>query len=98
MPKREYCGPAHLAGSFPPCPIQKHREICLVAGCGKPTKGRQYCEKHASPAQRRTLTAALSALIRSECCDAKCVKGEAHDNGEQYCAKCKHACCWKTMR
>ncbi len=76
--------------------MQKHYETCLVAGCGKATQGKQYCSKHASPNQRRSLSTDLRALIRSECCDAKCTIGEVHEYGEQYCTKCKQPCCWKT--
>ena len=75
--------------------MQKHHDTCLVSGCGKPSQGKQYCAKHATAAQRRKLTNELSVLIRSDCHGAKCVTGDVHDNGEQYCSQCKQPCCWK---
>jgi hypothetical protein len=81
---------------FLPLPlIYKRRDICLVKGCGKSSNGRSYCNAHMDVSARRALTKDLSALIRSDCCDAACFKGEVHDNGEQYCSKCKQPCCWK---
>lgn len=76
--------------------MQRKHDTCTVKGCGKASNGKQYCEKHGTAGQRRTLTRELSALIRSDCCTARCVIGAAHDNGEQYCSACKEACCWKT--
>ncbi len=82
---------------LPPLPIQKKYAVCLVKECGKDSYGRQYCEKHTSVDLRRKLPNTLRAHIRSHCCSAKCVSGKAHENGEQYCAKCKEPCCWKTQ-
>src|SRR3990167_6709986 len=87
-PKIEYCQVTRLAGFSPSPPMQKHREICAIGACGQPSRGKQYCAKHMTAAQRRTLTSELSGLIRSDCCSAKCVIGKVHDNGEQYCEKC----------
>lgn len=78
--------------------MQKRREICAVIGCGKASKGRQYCENHITPVQRRKLTDELSSLMRSDCCNAGCVIGTLHDNGERYCVKCKEPCIWKVQR
>jgi len=86
-----YCEP------LPTLPIQKKYAVCLVKECGKDSYGRQYCEKHTSVDLRRRLPNTLRAHIRSHCCSAKCVSGKAHENGEQYCAKCKEPCCWKTQ-
>ncbi|PIR53545.1 hypothetical protein COU76_00685 [Candidatus Peregrinibacteria bacterium CG10_big_fil_rev_8_21_14_0_10_49_10] len=80
---------------FPPSPIQKKHEFCTVKGCGKATKGKQYCDKHLSLDERRKLSNQLQSHIRSDCCSAQCVSGKAHENGEQYCKSCKEACCWK---
>ncbi|MEK7591038.1 MAG: hypothetical protein AAB489_02415 [Patescibacteria group bacterium] len=46
-------------------------------------------------AGRRKLSETLSILIRSHCHNAKCVSGEAHESGEQYCTECREPCCWK---
>ena len=75
--------------------MQKQHEFCLVNGCGKVSQGKQYCAKHMNVGERRKLTTSKSAQIRSDCCSAKCEAGVVHDNGEQYCTKCKHPCCWK---
>lgn len=85
-------------GLLLPLFIQKKYDICLVKGCGTDSQGKQYCEKHMSVVQRRKLTHEMSSLIRSSCCDAKCMIGKVHDNGEQYCKKCKQPCCWKAPR
>ncbi len=74
---------------------QKNHEYCPASGCGKPTKGKPYCPQHMSLSARRKLPEGLHANIRSGCCDAKCVIGEAHDSGEQYCTECKQPCNWK---
>ena len=76
--------------------MQKRHDVCLVGGCGKASHGKQYCVRHMNVGQRRTLTTELSAVIRSDCCSAKCVRGKPHENGEQYCTKCEEPCCWKT--
>ena len=73
----------------------KQREVCHYAGCDKPSNGKSYCAKHMNLSQRRKLPAEVTAIIRSGCCDAKCVAGEQHDMGEQYCTKCKQPCAWK---
>jgi hypothetical protein len=78
--------------------MQKHRVVCLVKDCGKPSMGKQYCSKHLAVSERRKLPTEMRALIRSACCEAKCISGAGHDNGEQYCAQCKLPCLWKTMR
>jgi len=75
--------------------IPKKREFCAVKGCIKATNGRQYCEKHLSVDERRKLSQEQQTCIRSDCCSALCITGEVHENGEQYCTKCKQACCWK---
>jgi hypothetical protein len=69
---------------------------CPVDGCGKATHGRPYCDKHIDVSQRRALSAARGARIRSACCAAACKPGKAHDNGEQYCTKCGEACTWRS--
>ena len=84
-------------GLLPPLLIQKKYGVCLMKGCGKDSNKKQYCEKHLSVDLRRKLPKELHARIRSHCCSAKCISGEAHENGEQYCAKCKEPCCWKVM-
>ncbi len=75
--------------------MKKH-ELCPVKGCGKITNGKPYCPKHVTLGQRRKLSSDLALLIRSHCCNARCVSGEEHDIGEQYCTKCKQPCVWKT--
>jgi hypothetical protein len=92
--KAEYGQGTHLR-ALPPILIKKSRGICLVADCGKVCDGRQYCKEHATPEQRRAIKSHLRTLIVSDCCEAACTKGEGHDYGEQYCSKCKLACCWK---
>ncbi|MEK7563874.1 MAG: hypothetical protein AAB544_05800 [Patescibacteria group bacterium] len=77
--------------------MQKKHEICLVRGCGKPTSGRQHCAAHGTPEQRRKLSTAIQKTIRSACCSEECFSGEGHENGEQYCAKCKEPCGWKSV-
>jgi len=66
-----------------------------MKGCGKASHGKQYCAHHMNIAVRRQLPGELRAAIRSDCCNAKCVSGKPHENGEQYCTKCKQPCCWK---
>ncbi|MBU0458642.1 hypothetical protein KJ652_04170 [Patescibacteria group bacterium] len=68
-----------------------------MKGCEKATNGRQYCEKHLSLDERRKISKKQQTNIRSGCCGAKCMTGEVHENGEQYCTKCNKACCWKTV-
>lgn len=80
--------------SLPPPLIQKTYDMCLVKGCGKATDGKPYCSAHFTPTQRRKLTQEVTATIRSSCCNAKCVSGEPHEHGEQYCTKCKEPCIW----
>jgi len=65
-----------------------------MKGCNKATKGKEYCEKHLSIDERRKMTDKQQAGIQSGCCKAKCTIGEVHENGEQYCTKCKKPCCW----
>ncbi len=55
--------------------------------------GRRYASQM-TLAERRKLPDALRSTIRSICCEAKCVSGSPHENGEQYCTACKEACCW----
>lgn len=69
-----------------------------MKGCGKATHGKPYCLKHATIALRRVVPDAARANMRSGCCDAKCVSGVAHDDGEQYCTKCKQPCHWKMVK
>jgi len=89
---------SHDCEFVPTSPIPKKYEFCTVKDCGKETNGRQYCEKHQSVDARRKVSQKQRAFIRSDCCDAKCISGKVHENGEQYCTKCKLPCCWRTER
>jgi len=64
--------------------------------CNNATSNRQYCDKHASAADRRKMSGNKQAKILSGCCNAKCKTGKVHEMGEQYCTKCKEPCCWKS--
>jgi hypothetical protein len=75
--------------------VVKKQVICSVKDCTNEGKGRQYCEKHSTAEARRKMTKNRQTNIISGCCDAKCVVGEVHDTGEQYCTKCKQPCVWK---
>lgn len=75
--------------------MHKNHENCPIKGCGKKTNGKPYCPQHATVTQRRVMPGNMQLQIRSSCCDAKCIKGAAHDSGEQYCTKCKEPCHWK---
>ena len=83
--------------SIPLSIIPKKYEFCTMKGCKKATNGRQYCETHLSVEARRKLSQKQQTCIRSACHNAKCFNGAAHENGEQYCSKCKKACCWKMV-
>lgn len=76
--------------------MRPHTTECPIGQCGKATGGKPYCPKHMDVKERRSLSASLRGLIRSDCCEAPCLAGKVHDNGEQYCTKCKEPCCWKT--
>ena len=65
--------------------------------CVNATNGKQYCEKHSSTKDRRKMSGNKQRNILSDCCNAKCVIGDVHDNGEQHCTKCKHPCVWKLV-
>jgi len=77
--------------------MQKKHDTCTMKNCGQASDGKQYCPQHASLGSRRKLSGDMMAHIRSACCTVKCVSGKAHENGEQYCTKCKEPCCWKTV-
>ncbi|HBH19606.1 MAG TPA: hypothetical protein DEB30_05420 [Candidatus Peribacter riflensis] len=65
-------------------------------GCRSPSHGRSYCHKHAKIGRENgvVFTPEQRSHMRSLCCGAACTAGAQHEYGNQYCQKCKTACCW----
>jgi hypothetical protein len=80
---------------FPLTAIYAAKKNCLVEGCNGQTRGKDYCGKHIKRKKPAMITSELRLTMRSDCCKAKCVHGERHEYGEQYCAACNKACQWK---
>ena len=75
--------------------MYKPRVVCPIKDCGQPSNGKPYCKLHMALGERRKVSKELSMIIRSACCSAKCETGAAHEDGMQYCTKCKQPCIWK---
>lgn len=74
------------------------KKQCIVEGCHQQTRGKDYCGKHLKGKKVAVvISSEARRSMRSGCCSAACTQGKRHEYGEQYCAKCKEACSWKTV-
>lgn len=72
------------------------RNKCKISGCNGQPRGKGYCGKHLKEKREPVaISNEVRLSMRSDCCKAKCVGGESHENGKQYCVQCKNPCCWQ---
>ena len=65
---------------------------CTIPFCDREHYGKGLCRMHY---QRQYKSPSHTITMRSACCNSKTEEGEPHENGKQYCGRCKLPCFWR---